>query len=56
MRWERELIGRAHASARGEREGVDDGRRESKKKLYSMKYAKGACGPSAPMRGMTAGE
>jgi hypothetical protein len=30
--WERELTGGAHASARGEREGAEDGRRESKKK------------------------
>jgi hypothetical protein len=35
--WERELTSRAHVSARGEREGVEDGRRESKKKMYSVK-------------------
>jgi hypothetical protein len=38
--WERELIGGAHASARGEREGAEDERRESKKKAYSVKYTK----------------
>jgi hypothetical protein len=52
--WERELTGGAHASARGEREGAEDERRESKKKMYSMKYDKGARGPSGPMRGTTA--
>jgi hypothetical protein len=31
-----------HASVRGEREGADDGRRESKKKTYFRKYANGA--------------
>jgi hypothetical protein len=51
--WERELTGEAHASARGEREDAEDERRELKKKTYSMKYAKGACGP---MRGTTACE
>jgi hypothetical protein len=40
--WERELIGGAHASTRGEREDAEDGRRESKKKTYSVEYAKGA--------------
>jgi hypothetical protein len=54
--WERELTGRARALVRGEREGVEDGRRESKKKMYSMKYAKGARGPSGLMRGTTACE
>jgi hypothetical protein len=32
----------AHVSAGGEREGADDGRRESKKKTYFCKYANGA--------------
>jgi hypothetical protein len=41
---------------RGEREGTEDGRRESKKKMYSAKYARGARGPSGPMRGMIAYE
>jgi hypothetical protein len=54
--WERELIGGAHASVRGERLGVEDGRRESKKKMYSVKYTKGAGGLSGPMRGMMAYE
>jgi hypothetical protein len=36
----------AHASARGEREDVEDGRRESKKKTYYVEYAKGTHGPS----------
>jgi hypothetical protein len=53
MGWERELTDGAHASMRGEREGAEDGRRESKKKTYSTKYAKGA---HVPMRGMTACE
>jgi hypothetical protein len=34
----------AHASTRGEREGADDGRRESKKKTYFAKYAKAGAG------------
>jgi hypothetical protein len=41
---------------RGERKGTEDGRRESKKKMYSVKYARGARGPSGPMRGMIAYE
>jgi hypothetical protein len=46
------LIGGACTSVRGrEREGAEDGRRESKRKAYSGEYAKGVCGP---MRGMTA--
>jgi hypothetical protein len=49
--WERELIGRAHASTRGEREDTEDGRRESKKKMYSAESAKGTHGP---MKGMMA--
>jgi hypothetical protein len=44
--WERELIGGAHASVRGEREDAKDGRREPRKKMYSMEYAKGARGPT----------
>jgi hypothetical protein len=39
--WDRELIVGAHASGRGEREDVEDGRRESKRKMYCQKYAKG---------------
>jgi hypothetical protein len=54
--WERELTGGAHASARREREGAEDGRHESKKKTYYVKYAKGARGPSGSMRGTTASE
>jgi hypothetical protein len=54
--WERELTGGAHASARGEREGTKDERRESKKKTYSVKYAKGERGPSGPTRITTACE
>jgi hypothetical protein len=38
---ERELTGGAHASVRGEREDAEDGMRESKRKMYSQKYAKG---------------
>jgi hypothetical protein len=38
---------------RGEREDAEDGRCESKKKLYSAEYAKGAHGPSGPMKGTT---
>jgi hypothetical protein len=52
--WERELTGRAHASARGEREDTEDGWCESKKKMYSMEYAKGVGGPSGPIKGTTA--
>jgi hypothetical protein len=51
-----ELTGGAHVSARGEREGIEDGRRESKKKAYSVKYVKGACGSSRSMRGTMACE
>jgi hypothetical protein len=39
--WERQLTGRVHASARGEREGTEDRKHESKKKMYDAKYAKG---------------
>jgi hypothetical protein len=56
MGWERELTGGTHALVRGEREGAEDGRRESKKKTYSVKYAKGTRGLSEPMRGMMACE
>jgi hypothetical protein len=42
----KDLTSGVHASARGEREGADDGRRESKKKTYFCKYANGACGLS----------
>jgi hypothetical protein len=38
---ERELTGRARTSVRGEREGVEDGRHESKRKKYYVEYAKG---------------
>jgi hypothetical protein len=54
--WERELTSRAHALARGEREGAENGSCESKKRTYSVKYAKGARGPSGLMRGTTACE
>jgi hypothetical protein len=54
MGWERYLIGGAHALARGEREDTEDGRHESKKKMYCAEYAKGARGPSRPMKGMAA--
>jgi hypothetical protein len=46
----------ARVSRRRVGEGAEDGRRESKKKMYSVKYAKGARGPSGTMRGMTACE
>jgi hypothetical protein len=42
----KKLTSGVHASARGEREGTDDGRRESKKKTYFYKYANGARGLS----------
>jgi oxalate decarboxylase/phosphoglucose isomerase-like protein (cupin superfamily) len=51
---ERELTSGAHVSARGEREDVEDGRHKSKKKTYFAEYAKGARGPSGPMKGMVA--
>jgi hypothetical protein len=51
---ERELTSGAHVSARGEREDVEDGRHKSKKKTYFAEYAKGAHGPSGPMKGMVA--
>jgi hypothetical protein len=45
----KDLTSGVHASARGEREGADDRRRESKKKAYFCKYAN-ACagGPAGP--------
>jgi hypothetical protein len=36
--------GGVHTSARGEREGTDDRRRDSKKKTYFAKYAKAGTG------------
>jgi hypothetical protein len=42
----KDLTSGVHASARGEREGADDGRRESKKKTHFCKYANGARGLS----------
>ena len=43
-----DLIGGVHASARGERDGADDGRRDSKK-TYFAKYAKAGAGwPAGP--------
>jgi hypothetical protein len=44
--WRKELTSVAHALARGEREGTENGRRESKKKASSAKYTKGTHGPS----------
>jgi hypothetical protein len=44
--WRKELTSGAHALARGETEGAENGRRESKKKMSSAKYAKGMRGPS----------
>jgi hypothetical protein len=44
--WKKELTSGAHASACGEREGAENGRHESKKKMSSTKYAKGTRGPS----------
>jgi hypothetical protein len=44
--WKKELTSRAHASAREDREGAENGGRESKKKTSSAKYAKGTRGPS----------
>jgi hypothetical protein len=41
-------------SARGEREDVEDGRRESKKKMYFVEYAKGTHEPSGLTKGTTA--
>jgi hypothetical protein len=44
--WRKELTSGPHPSARGEREGTENGRRESKKKTSSTKYAKGTRGLS----------
>jgi hypothetical protein len=44
--WKKVLTSGAHVSARGEREGAENGRHESKKKTSSAKYVKGTCGPS----------
>jgi hypothetical protein len=44
--WRKELTSGAHALARGEREGAENGRHESRKKTSSVKYAKGTRGPS----------
>jgi hypothetical protein len=45
------LTSGVHASARGEREGADDGRREIKKKTACAKYAKAGAGwPAGPRR------
>jgi hypothetical protein len=51
-----ERTDRRSPSVRGEREGTEAGRRESKKKMYSVKYTKGVRGPSGPMRGTMACE
>jgi hypothetical protein len=42
--WERELTGGAHASARGEREDIEDGRQESKKKRILLNTPKARAG------------
>jgi hypothetical protein len=45
------LTSGVYASVRGEREGADDGRRESKKKTACAKYAKAGAGwPAGPRR------
>ena len=44
-----------HMSAREEREGVTDGRRDSKKKVYYPEYAIGASGPSGQWAGKPGG-
>jgi hypothetical protein len=44
--WKKELTSGAHALAREEREGAENGRCESKKKTSSAKYANGTRGPS----------
>jgi hypothetical protein len=44
--WRKELTSGAHVSVKGEREGAENGRRESKKKMSSAKYAKGTRGLS----------
>jgi hypothetical protein len=53
--WEREQTDEAHALVRGgEREDAKVGKRESKRKTYSVEYIKGARGPSGPMKGTVA--
>jgi hypothetical protein len=42
----KELTGGDHTSARGEREGAEDGRCNLKNKPHSAEYAKGARGPN----------
>jgi hypothetical protein len=44
--WKKELTSGAHASARGERDSVENGRSELKKKTSFAKYTKGTRGPS----------
>jgi hypothetical protein len=45
----KKLTSGVHTSAREEREGADDGRRESKKKTYFCKYANACAGwPARP--------
>jgi hypothetical protein len=50
----KELRGGAYTSARGETEGVEDGRRNPKKKTHSAKYAKSARGPDGPSKEVVA--
>jgi hypothetical protein len=50
----KELRGGAYTSARGEREGVEDGRRNPKKKTHSAKYAKSPRGPDGPSKEVVA--
>jgi hypothetical protein len=50
----KELTGGAHTSARGEREGANDGRRNPKKKTQSAEYAKGVYRPDGPRREVAA--
>jgi hypothetical protein len=40
----KKLTSGVHASVRGEREGADDGRRDSKKKTCFTKYVKAGAG------------
>jgi hypothetical protein len=44
--WRKELTSGTHVSARGEREGTENSRHESKKKTSFAKYAKGTRGSS----------
>jgi hypothetical protein len=53
-RRKRELIGGAHMSARGEREGGEEGRRDSKRKTHSTKYAKVLIGRLGQAKGQAA--